>query len=114
MKFRCLLSVLDRLEVIDPYIFNTPVLPNKNCVFSCFLKNSKQLHKYPSHVLESTFRSSDLIQAVRNRLTEQLPYTEIELFTAPPKRVLQDDQTLYDLGFFTRGKINMLINLVEN
>jgi len=59
------------------------------------------------YVLESTFRSSDLIQAVRNRLTEQLPYTEIELFTAPPKRVLQDDQTLYDLGFFTRGKIHI-------
>lgn len=63
-----------------------------------------------NHVLEGIFHSKNTIKEVKEKLKHVFPENslhKITMFIIPPKKILKDTDVLFDLGFYTRGKIFM-------
>lgn len=61
-----------------------------------------------NHVLEGIFHSKNTIKEVKEKLKHVFPENslhKITMFIIPPKKILKDTDVLFDLGFYTRGKI---------
>merc|ERR1712018_1092528 len=57
-----------------------------------------------NYVLEGVFKSETTVKDLKNQLVGVLP-EKYSLFIIPPKQILKDTDVLFDLGFYTRGKI---------
>jgi hypothetical protein len=62
------------------------------------------------YVLEAVFQSKNTVGEVKEKLKvvfQENSLQKITLFIIPPKQILKDSDVLFDLGFYTRGKIFM-------
>jgi len=62
------------------------------------------------YVLEAIFQSKNTIGEVKEKVKHVFPENsmpKMSMFIIPPKQILKDTDVLFDLGFYTRGKIFM-------